>query len=286
MKVLVLGASGLLGSSICKQLEKKDIQIISHGFKSRKVNLNYNLLDKKQLEKLLTENNPDVVINLIALSDVDLCQREPLLALNLNANLVKNIESNLKEMKIKFLHISTDHVYHKKGPSKESEVCIRNIYAATKLLGDMYAELNKSIVLRTNFFGKSHHPSRESFSDWIIKNLKEEKSITLYRDVFFNPLSMKTLSEAIFYLITKDNWNPGIYNLGSKERISKYDFGLKIANYLSLKEEFILQGKISDSSGVSRPKDMSMNLDMFENNFQFKIPSVDQEISLLKEDYL
>jgi len=286
MKVLVLGASGLLGSSICKQLEKKDIQIISHGFKSHKVNLNYNLLDKKQLEKLLTENNPDVVINLIALSDVDLCQREPLLALNLNANLVKNIESNLKEMKIKFLHISTDHVYHKKGPSKESEVCIRNIYAATKLLGDMYAELNKSIVLRTNFFGKSHHPSRESFSDWIIKNLKEEKSITLYRDVFFNPLSMKTLSEAIFYLITKDNWNPGIYNLGSKERISKYDFGLKIANYLSLKEEFILQGKISDSNGVSRPKDMSMNLDMFKDNFQFKIPSVDQEISLLKEDYL
>ncbi|SVB63336.1 uncharacterized protein METZ01_LOCUS216190, partial [marine metagenome] len=154
MKVLVLGASGLLGSSICKQLEKKDIQIISHGFKSHKVNLNYNLLDKKQLEKLLTENNPDVVINLIALSDVDLCQNNPRLALDLNANLVKNIEAILKKTKSRFLHISTDHVYHKKGQSKENEVFVKNVYARTKLLGDKYTELSKSIVLRTNFFGK------------------------------------------------------------------------------------------------------------------------------------
>jgi len=286
MKTLVLGGSGLLGTTLCSFLEKKGLSIVSQGVRSNEVDIKYDLLDKKQLTQLFIEQRPDIVINLVALTDVDLCQREPLLALNLNANLVKNIESNLKEMKVKFLHISTDHVYHKKGPSKESEVCIRNIYAATKLFGDMYAELNKSIVLRTNFFGKSNHPSRESFSDWIIKNLKEEKSITLYRDVFFNPLSMKTLSEAIYYLITEDNWNPGMYNLGSKERISKYDFGLKIANYLGFNEEFILQGKISDSSGVSRPKDMSMNLDMFEDNFQFRIPSVDQEITLLKEDYL
>lgn len=286
MKTLVLGGSGLLGKTLCSFLEKRGLRIVSHGVKSNEVDKKYDLLDNKQLTQLFVEESPDIVINLVALTNVDLCQSEPLLALNLNANLVKNIESNLKEMKIKFLHISTDHVYHKKGPSKESDVCIRNIYAATKLLGDMYAESNKSIVLRTNFFGKSLQPSRESFSDWIIKNLKEEKSITLYRDVFFNPLSMKTLSEGIFYLITGDNWNPGIYNLGSKERISKYNFGLKIANCLGLKEKFILPGKISDSNGVSRPKDMSMNLGMFEDNFQFKIPSVDQEISLLKEDYL
>lgn len=286
MKVLVLGASGLLGNSICKQLEKKDIQIISHGFKSHKVNLNYNLLDKKQLEKLLTENNPDVVINLIALSDVDLCQNNPRLALDLNANLVKNIEAILKKTKTRFLHISTDHVYHKEGQSKENEVFINNVYASTKLLGDKYTELSKSIVLRTNFFGKSLHPTRESFSDWIVKCLKKKKDIYLYKDVFFNPISMKTLSEGIFFLISKNNWKPDIYNFGSQERISKYDFGIKLADNFGLKKEFILPGKISDSIlRASRPRDMSMDISKFEKIFKFKLPSIEEEISLLRKDY-
>ena len=286
MKVLVLGASGLLGNSLCKLLEKKDIQIISHGFKSDKVNLNYNLLDKKLLEKVLTENNPDVVINLIALTDVDLCQNNPKLALNLNANLVKNIQDILKKTKTKLLHISTDHVYHKEGQSKENEAFAKNVYASTKLLGDSYTELSKSIVLRTNFFGKSLHLTRESFSDWIVRCLRKKKNIYLYKDVFFNPISMNTLSEGIFFLISKNNWKPGIYNLGSQERISKYDFGIKLADSFGLKKQFILPGKVSDSTlKASRPRDMSMDIGKFEKIFKFKLPSIDEEISLLKKEY-
>jgi len=286
MKVLVLGASGLLGNSLCKLLEKKDIQIISHGFKSHKVNLNYNLLDKKQLEELLTEINPDFVINLIALTDVDICQNNPRLALDLNANLVKNIEAILKKTQTKFLHISTDHVYHKEGRSKENEVFVKNVYASTKLLGDKYTELSKSIVLRTNFFGKSLHPTRESFSDWIVKCLRKKKDIYLYKDVFFNPVSMKTLSEGIFFITSKNNWKPGIYNFGSQERISKYDFGIKLADKFCLKKEFILPGKISDSIlRASRPRDMSMDISKFEKIFKFKLPSIEEEISLLRKDY-
>ena len=286
MKVLVLGASGLLGNSLCKLLEKMDIQIISHGFKSHKVNLNYNLLDKKQLEELLTEINPDFVINLIALTDVDICQNNPRLALDLNANLVKNIEAILKKTQTKFLHISTDHVYHKEGRSKENEVFVKNVYASTKLLGDKYTELSKSIVLRTNFFGKSLHPTRESFSDLIVKSLRKKKDIYLYKDVFFNPISMKTLSEGIFFLASKNNWKPGIYNFGSQERISKYDFGIKLADNFGLKKEFILPGKVSDSVlRASRPRDMSMDITKFEKIFKFKLPSIEEEISLLRKDY-
>ncbi len=287
MKVLVLGASGLLGNSLCKLLKKKkDIQIISHGFKSLKVNVNYNLLDKNQLERLLNENNPDVVINLIALTDVDLCQNNPGLALDLNANLVKNIETILKNTNTKLLHISTDHVYHKEGFSKENEVFIRNVYASTKLLGDKYARINKSIVLRTNFFGKSLHPTRESFSDWIIKYLRNKKDIHLYKDVFFNPISMNTLAEGIFFLTSNNNWKPGIYNFGSQERISKYDFGIKLADNFDLMKKFILPSKISDSNlRASRPRDMSMDISKFEKIFKTKLPKIDQEMSLLREDY-
>ena len=61
---------------------------------------------------------------------------------------------------------------------------------------------------------------------------------------------------------------------------------MKIADRLGLNNKLILPGRVNDHMVVTRPKDMSMEVSKFEQTFQFKTPLIDEEISLIKADYL
>ena len=86
-----------------------------------------------------------------------------------------------------------------------------------------------TLVIRTNFFGKSYLKTSETYTDYIRKNLI--KKIIKIADIIFNPLNLDTLVKNLF-LISKSNLK-GIFNLGSKNGISKFHFAKKVAKKLS-----------------------------------------------------
>ena len=121
MKIIILGANSFLGSYLCNFLEKKN-NVLKCGRNKR-----HDIILKKfsqiKLSKIFRKNLPDVIINLIALTNVDLCEKKPKIADETNRGIVKNIvDSIIKSRlskKVFFLHISTDQVYSGKGPHKE-----------------------------------------------------------------------------------------------------------------------------------------------------------------------
>ena len=72
----------------------------------------------------------------------------------------------LTSQKIKFIHISTDHLYSNKKniPNKESDVNIVNNYARTKFKGEKIAQKHNSIIIRTNFIGKQSVKKKKIFN--------------------------------------------------------------------------------------------------------------------------
>ena len=285
MNVMMFGASGFLGSRLYRSL-KKDKKIITCG-RSKKNDIILKKINKDNFSKILLKNKPDIIINLIAITDVDFCEKKEIEANKINNLVVKELIQGVEKAglvdNIFFLHISTDQVYSGKGPHKESKTNPKNIYAKTKLEGEKYVKRINGCVIRTNFLGKSLTKSK-SLSDWIYLSLKKNKKINVFKNVKFSPLNIETLCKYIDLIIKRKI--TGIYNLGSKNGFSKAKFALKFARKLKLNSKLL---KFVDYKKkmllAKRPLDMRMNVKSFENKFNVVLKSFDYEINLITKEY-
>lgn len=289
-KILVLGASGLLGSKILmSDFFLHDITFF-HGF-TQEVNANFkkfDILDRHNFFSKVKEIDPDVIINLISLTDVDYCEMHPNEAYLRNVKSVNNIVDFIKRYKkeIRLVHISTDQVYDGFGPHLEPAISLKNYYAYSKYCAELIAcSIDNYIILRTNFFGKSNHKVRISFSDWLFNSIEEKKEIKVFNDVFFSPLSMDFLCLMIAR-VTKSNIT-GTYNLGSREGLSKAIFAYSFAEALGLPTDMMKPISISDISFLKayRPRDMRMDCSCFEKKFEITLPTLQSEILSVSKEY-
>ena len=282
-KVLVAGGTGLLGTFLVKQLNDQGIKNISHGHKSE-AQLNFDMTDFNQVKMFLDKINPKLIVNLVCLSDVEKNEKDYQLAKKLNIQPVVNISKwiNSKEENIKFIQVSTDHVYDKEGINCEEDVVIKNNYAETKFEAEKIALSANALILRTNFFGRSLNPNRESFTDWIDRNIERQNfPLNLFNDVYFSPIHISTLSEIIIKLFK--SYNSGVYNLGSKDGMSKAQFALEYSDILKNDKSKIKLTSIDKMKfAANRPKGMMMDISKFEKKFNIELPSLREEIKLTK----
>lgn len=284
--ILVLGASGLLGGQLTSGQYLKKYKIFSQSLKS-KTDLNFDITEYNQVIQMIKYTNPDFIINLVGLTNVDVCEKLPDLAFKLNVKTVENIVEAIKNTPNKpyLIHISTDQVYDGVDLSLENNINIKNHYAFSKYSGELIACKTKCTIFRTNFFGKSRVSSRNSLTDWLFKELILDNQINVFENVYFNPLSMHSLCKIIELAIEKKY--EGVFNLGSNNGINKADFALIFARYLNFPIIKINKIKIEDASFLFayRPKNMMMKLSKFENKFNIRLPNLIEEIRLVTEEY-
>jgi dTDP-4-dehydrorhamnose reductase len=280
LNVLILGSSGVLGKSIYSELKtKKNIKLFNTGLKKRK----FDMTNKKKLSNFIKSTIPNIVINCSGIVDIDFCERQKTKAKKINFQIVKNLFLIKKKCKINFflIHFSTDHIYDaifKKKSKENSKPKILNYYARTKLMSEKICLKNKDcLVLRTNFFGKTNS-NHLTLSDWIIKTSKKNKSINLFNDIYFSPLYLNTLNKIIYKILSRSLFFSGIFNLGSKNGFSKYNFGKKIIDGKGLKNVSIHGILSSNFFKIKRPKNMMMDVSKFEKKFNILLPSLNNEI--------
>lgn len=165
----------------------------------------------------------------------------------------------------------------KYNSSKEiSRIFIKNYYTKTKIMSERVCLNNHALVFRINFFGVSN--KGRTFSDWVRKKFMSNKRFYLVDDVFFNPISLTTISEIVDKIIKKKLFFSGIYNLGSKDKISKKDFAIKYAKLCNIYKKNYEIKKINELVETKRPKNMYMNTKKFLNRFKIKLPYLVNEI--------
>jgi dTDP-4-dehydrorhamnose reductase len=281
VKILVTGSSGLLGSILVPVLRNSGHEVFGHS-NSKSGWVNADLTIKADAKMLINQTQPDLIINLVALTNVDICEKDQMKAYQLNSEVVENIVDAMGDYGQNFLiHISTDQVYDSPGHSAEDHIQLKNTYAFSKYAGELAARKVPSTIFRTNFFGKSSIETRSSFSDWILDSLCKNIPITVFDDVIFNPLALDTLTAML--LLAIERRIDGVFNLGSRGAISKSDFAFTLAKVYGLSSANLSRGSIKDADLLAyRPRDMSMDCARFESAFDVKLPTIFDEISNLK----
>ena len=242
----------------------------------------FDLSDYIKSFEVFEQIQPTIIINLASLTSVELCEEKINQAYMANTRTVQNIVHWIKTTKAKchLVQISTDHVYDGTGPHTENDITITNNYAFSKFAGELSALQVPSTILRTNFVGRGKSSHRESLSDWVYNSIIGNKNVEVLNDVYFSPLSIETLSKMIVLVIKKKPL--GIYNLGSRNGMSKAEFDFKFAEYLNLPTHTMTRIDISKTTFYKayRPKDMRLDSSKFENEFGIIMPDL---IDIIKE---
>jgi dTDP-4-dehydrorhamnose reductase len=283
MNILILGASGFLGSILHKILSA-DHQVVgtttSNGHSSPSL-LTFNYTNQYSLQQLLTSVKPDCVINCIALADVDFAELNEALALKLNFELPRDLSSICELEEIRLIHISTDHFESSESGLRESDVPIPvNIYGRTKLLGDIALLQNSksAVVVRTNFFGRSAS-GKKGLVDFVDKALNSSESIFGYENITFNPVGAHFLGSCIHKLIHTNY--AGILNVASPNLITKFEFLRLVAKKLRLDATRISPRSYSSSYGfANRPHCMVLNTSQCEKFLGVEIPTIEAQLAM------
>ncbi len=286
-RVVILGGNGLFGSILTPHLLNSRYAIFNLvRSKKHYTDILVDVLDSAALERKLDNIQPEFIVNLVALTDVDFCEKHPSEAYIVNSSLVHQISSWMyKNKNCHLIQISTDQLYDGLGPHKENEVRLLNYYSYSKFLGEMFSKQVSSTIVRTNFFGKSAIKQKVSFTDWIHDALINQKRIIGFDDVQFSPISMKTLANFI-ELIIKDP-KQDVFNVGSSHGFSKAEFISRCARHMKISDANINTGSIEDMQLLAlRPKDMRMDSRKFMDTYKIgQMPKLSDEIKLAMQEY-
>lgn len=221
-------------------------------------------IDLESPERLVAQIeaiSPDIVIHAAGLTSVERCESEPDLAWQVNVVTAANVAQSCARLGISHAHLSTDHLFSGMGSmlDESAQVSPVNVYGRTKAEAELRVlESNPAaLVIRTNFYGWGTS-YRRSFSDVIIDGLRSGVGITLFNDVYYTPILAKTLADAVHDLISFGA--SGVFNVVGDERLTKLEFGYRIANAFGLNPELITEGRFAEQSLlVQRPADMSLS---------------------------
>jgi dTDP-4-dehydrorhamnose reductase len=286
--VFISGGSGLLAINWAHTIRQKyDVHLNLHERIIKPSGINVCNTDIGSLNDLLNhleKINPVAIIHTAGLTNVEFCDANPQLAWHVNVELSANIAKAAKILGKPFVHVSTDHLYQgMNANSHELEMLSPvNVYGDTKAKAEEAVLQNNehALIIRTNFYGWGTS-YRQSFSDRIISALRGKKEIILFKDVYYTPILAETLIFSIHDLLEINA--QGIFNVVSDDRISKFDFGIALANEFNMDNNYIKAGFFRSHSGlVNRPADMSLSNNKVRTLLGRKIGTVAEHIKRLK----
>ena len=192
-KILIIGGSSFFSLGFLKE-STPQYDIIASYFKNKKKVQSYNhikidIKNYKNLKKSIITINRDIIINAAGITNVDDCEKNYKKAYQINYLGAKNIAQICKNLKIKLVHLSTDHLFDgkKRKYTENDKITPLNNYSKSKFLAEDYIKknLNNFLIIRTNFFGVGYNHSKKFF-DFIIERLKRKKKFIFLMTFFIH----------------------------------------------------------------------------------------------------
>ena len=267
MRILVTGASGLLGLNLALEAAKDHTvfgTVNKHAIQTDAFTvLQIDLLVEGAVEDLIQRTQPDWVIHCAALANLEDCEVDPALAEQLNTHLPEKLAAHVARGGARMLHVSTDSVFDGRtgNYSEEDSPNPLSVYAKTKLEGERrVAQANpEAIIARVNLFGWSLGGSR-SLAEFFFNNLSAGKRVLGFTDVYFCPLLVNHLMGVFIRML--EAGTQGLYHVVSQECLSKYDFGVRLAHRFDLDEALITPASVGQSDlKAARSPNLTLSTD-------------------------
>lgn len=287
-KVLVTGSSGLLGSKIVEQA-REHFKVVS-AYMTKPLfpdSVEMNIRDESEVLRVFGKFKPDVVVHTAAETNVDRCELNKEHALKVNADGTRNIAKICNRIGAKIVYVSTDYVFGgEKGLyTEEDEPNPANYYGVTKLEGERYVtEACEDYVIARTSVLYGWHPWKPNFVKWMIESLREAKQISVVNDHYNSPTFAGNLAEVMLEIVDRDL--KGLYHTAGRERISRFEFALKIAEIFDLDSSLIKPVKMSELKVwvARRPRDSSLCVDKIKKEVKTKLLNVKEGLRKMEEE--
>lgn len=218
-KVLITGANGMLGSNLINLFEKNEVTGISSDL---------DIADHKEVNRLLSQVKPDVIIHAAAFTNVDACEKEIDKAHKVNVIGTQNLVNYCVDNNVVFVYISSTGIYgsHKDSNYTEfDEVSPTTVHHKTKYEGEKVVQnhLSKYLILRTGWL---YGGSKEQSKNFVYKRYLESlEKVEMFSDDTQkgNPTSVIDLCNQIKLLLSEGQY--GVYNcVNDATEVSRYDY--------------------------------------------------------------
>jgi len=244
-RVLILGATGLIGHQVCLRLMQRGDYQVFHMAKQRKINDETLLLDARdelRLERKIFEIKPAVIVNCMGIL-ISEANRNPEHAIFLNAYIPHRLKAIADQYGARLVHISTDCVFSgKKGSYKEGDIKdADNLYGRAKALGEVFEAPH--LTLRTSVVGPELKDGEELFH-WF---MSQQVSIQGYTKALWSGVTTLELAKAVEWAIEYDI--SGLYHVTNGKPINKYALLMLFKKYTKKEIEIVaVAGRVTDKT--------------------------------------
>ena len=284
MKILIIGATGMLGYSLFSNLSEyseldvygtvRNIKGKEHFFREYidKIIEGVEIDSIHNVDNVISNLKPDIVINCIGLIKQHDISKQHTDAITINSLLPHQLASICTRLEIRFIHFSTDCIFSgKKGGYLEGDIPdATDLYGKSKRIGEV--DYSPHLTLRTSIIGHELSSS-VSLIDWF---LSQENKTKGFSRAIFSGLPTCVIAKILAEYILPNGDITGVYQL-SVEPIDKYSL-LKLVAGIYNKEI-----EIEDSTDLVI--DRSLNSDRLQQLINFKVPTWESLISDMHSDY-
>jgi dTDP-4-dehydrorhamnose reductase len=249
MNVIITGATSKSAEAITRILFAEtdwNIFLLSSDPNFKKISYRIktytaDYFDLNKIKKIFYEIKPEVIINCAAYTDVDGCEDNRKLAIDLNSIFVENLVSISRVIDAHLIIFSSDYIFDGlKGPyDEEAKPNPLSYYGKTKHSAENVCRvgLDKHTIIRTNVvFGVSSY-KKANFIDWIIDKYKDEKPFNVITGQYCNPTLTDDIGQAVLKIILKKRY--GVYNVAGKTWMNRFEIAKRVAKVFNYDDSLV-----------------------------------------------
>ena len=230
MKILLLGASGCFGTELRNFCNGQNISLVHQS------SAELNIIKYDKLEKKITSEKPDVVINSAAKTGLNYCEKNYNDAFVVNSVGPLNLAKLCNKLNITLVQISTMAVFDgkKELPYNEDDLPKPiNIYSGSKYLGELFVSsiCKKYYIIRFPTLYGQRSNNTKNFVDIVIEKLSKNEELKIATDRIDSPTYAKDAACLLLEIIFNKK-KYGIYHLSNEGQVSYYEFVEKIKEIL------------------------------------------------------
>ncbi len=245
MKILVLGANGMVGHDLVSVFRNEEL--VSWTRKELDITKRSDVINK------ITELKPDVVINAAAYTDVDGAEANRELSMSVNGYAPGYIAEACKLAGSALLHISTDYVFdgRQSGYTEFDKPSPINAHGEAKALAEelIKKKMEKYFIVRTSWLFGRHG---KNFVDTMLRLAKERESLAVVNDQVGCPSYSRDVAVRIKEIVM--GYDFGIYHITNSGSCSWFEFARKIVELAGLKTPITPITSEELSRPAKRPK--------------------------------
>ncbi len=285
-RILITGSAGFLGYHLAFLLH--DNYEVGGTYHNNKASVHpipmyeVDITRPEEVSNAFEEFNPDYVIHSAASADVDWSEHHPEIADAVNRVGSRNVAEVSKKLGARVIHISTDLVFDgKKGDYVETDpVNPTSVYGKSKVAAEksVMGISDDNIVFRVALMFGPDSPFKPGYVFSTMNNIRQGKPARFFADQWRTPLYTADVANAIEQVI-ENNPVGGIYHISGAEKLSRYEFGLRMQKVYGFDKELVLKSTMDDVPDMTfRSRDVSLIHGKAAEKFGYRPTPLDEAL--------